>query len=164
MSEYMSTVILISICKENLFSLLSLLFPWTLKSWYISGCHHCQQLAAITHSYSKAPGWPRRASEASRSTVQAPGAAAACGMLTPRWRAGGPEAKSNHAGTFRASAGMWLRSCSLTLHWPRQTSWPSAVSTGRGLHWVHAGEGRKKYLLDNITSYHRGGWGCPLHI
>ena len=91
MSEYTSTVILISICKENLFGLLSLLFPWTLKSWYISGCHHCQQLAAITHSYSKAPGWPRRASEASRSTVQAPGAAAAWGMLTPRWRAGGLE-------------------------------------------------------------------------
>ena len=52
-------------------------------------------------------------------------AAAAWGMLIHGWRAGGPEAKSNYVDTFQASAGIWLRSCPLTFHWPKQTSQPA---------------------------------------
>lgn len=88
MSEYTSTVILISICKENLFGLLSLLFPWTLKSWYISGCHHCQhwqRSRTATARHRDGPGGPVRLPEA-QSRLREQQLPAACSP-----HGGGPE-------------------------------------------------------------------------
>lgn len=86
-------------------------------------CFRLSSLPAVlntgTHSWIKASKWHSKSQCNLQSMIQAKEAAATRGMLFPWWRTGGQEVRPNHANTFQASAGMWLRSCPLKFHWPK---------------------------------------------